>query len=223
MHVALYAALVGLSTLCLGPVAAEAVPLLDTGTPDETGVVGVYYDPLFGSATFIAQEITFTGPVSITAIEAYVGGAAANAIQVDLTSAIGPGATAADLIASASLPLPGTPDFSMSGAWVSAPMNVLLAAGTYFLVFSPDFLAGSSGYLGSSFMPTDAPATLGDRFAAGDGMLPFVNVNLALPIASDFSLVNTFSPGIRIIPEPSTGLLLVGGVLGMAVGRRRRG
>lgn len=212
-------AALALILMLAGP--AGAVIVLDTGTPDETGASGVYYDVTFQSARFVAQEFTLVEAIQLSGVSIYAGGFDTNAIRVELSTAIGAGATGGDVLGAVELALPGTPYFGTTGEWLFGALDLALAAGSYYLVLSP--ANGSNPILGSSYLPIDAPAVLGDRWAAGDGMLPFTNVDLTTPVASAFALDNGFQPGVRIhaAPEPAAGLLL--GLGALALARRRLG
>jgi hypothetical protein len=208
-------AVVGLST-------ASAVLLVDSGTPESfpPGDFGVrnWPPPLGGS--FLAQAFSLSDPAFISTIEAFIEGESGFAMQMQLTSAIGPAATATDLIGSFSLPLPGTVQENPP-TFVSTPVNVNLQPGTYFLVFSTDFNADFHGGAG---MPFDAPNDIGDTFGAGDSGL-----DMAFPPASNFlptGLVEdavSDTLGVRIegnvIPavpdESSTPVLFLIGVFGV--------
>jgi hypothetical protein len=194
---------------------ASAVLLVDSGTPESTGFFGIknWPPPLGGG--FLAQAFSLSDPAFISTIEAFIEGERGFAIQMQLTSAIGPAATATDLIGSFSLPLPGTvfdnpPTFP---TFVSTPVNVNLQPGTYFLVFSTDFNAEHRGGAG---MPSDAPNKIGDTFGAGDSGL-----DMAFPPASNFLPILTVPAsaaqvGVRIegnvipaVPDESSTLVLL--------------
>jgi hypothetical protein len=106
---------------------ASGVLLVDSGTPE---------DPFAGTSVFgfqfLAQAFSLSDPAFISNIEAFISGNPLHphVIQMQLTSAIGPAATAADLVGSFSLPTPAFPRF------VPTPVNLNLQPGTYFLVFS---------------------------------------------------------------------------------------
>jgi hypothetical protein len=156
--------------------------LVDSGTPEESGGL-VVANPFEADGRtvgqFLAQAFSLFNPAFISTIEADIGGDAGNAIQMQLTSAIGTAATAADLIGSFSLPTPGLP---FAATFVSAPVNMNLQPGTYFLVFS----AGLNG----GFMPIffNARNNIGDTFIASNPPFGGTNLNAAFPPASNFSL-----------------------------------
>ena len=203
-------------TLAIGVLAARADVLLDTGTPNQTGNRSVFSDPTLPGAQFLAQEFSFVQPVQVDTIEVYLGGATGNAIQMDLTSAIGTSATVADIIGTYGLATPGTsPNI---GSYVSASVNLALAQGDYFLVFSADENGG--------FLPINASTTIGNRYSVAEGSFPFSSVNTGLPLASDFNPSSSYSPGVRIsgtvVPEPSAIVLLGMGAVGILSLRCRR-
>ena len=202
------------------PTASLGAVLLDTGVPDESSNRSVFAEPSLPGAQFLAQQFSFADPVFVSTIEAYIGGSSGRTIRMDLATQIGTAATAADLIDTFSLAAPGLP--GLQGAFASATVNRLLSPGDYYLVFSGD-------NVNEGWMPINAPSTIGSRYLAADNTFPFVNVNTALPIASNFRSV-TEQYGIRIsgnavggeVPEPATVSLwsLLG--LTFLVGRRWR-
>ncbi len=201
---------------------ASAMLILDTGTPDESGAQGVYYDPTFGSATFVAQEFTLNENTTLSGIEVYAGGLANNGFRLQVATQIGPAADPSDVLGGTEIMLPGTPSFSTDGEWVLGNIDLALNAGTYFLVISPLGMSGNP-FLGSSFLPTDAPNVLGDRYTASDGMNPLDNVDLTDPLLSGFVLNNSFQPGIRFYSVPEPAALALFASVGWALfGRRSR-
>jgi hypothetical protein len=191
---------------------ASAVLLVDSGTPT-SGLAGfgVSFGPLPSSAV-LAQAFSLSDPAFISTIEVYMfaPGDVPIVMQMQLTSAIGPAATAADLIGSFSLPTPPP----LEPAFVSSPVNLNLQPGTYFLVFSAPYPG--------AVMPDGPPNDIGDLFAAfDDGFNPVFppNIDMAFPPASNFSLVSIApgngTVGVRIegnvipaVPDESSTLVL---------------
>jgi hypothetical protein len=213
--------LVTLGAILIVSSVGEGALIFDTGIPDQNTNRSIFADPSFG-AQFAAQQFVLGSQTQIDTIQAYIGGVSGRTIIMDLASSIGTTATAADLIASFSLPTPGTTP--SAGAFVAATVNQVLQPGSYFLVFSADALGG--------WLPIQAPSTIGTRYLAVDGQpAPFTNVNTSLPISSNF-FSTTYQPGIRIfgstvvsssVPEPSTlAIFFVLSALSLPVFFRRR-
>ena len=191
---------------------ARAGIFVDSGMPDESGNRSVFANPGLPGAQFAAQQFTLNSASTVTRIETYLGGGAGRSATAHLTTAIGGGTTAGDVITSFVLATPGTgPN---QGAWVGHDEILNLSAATYFMVYSGDTNGG--------FLPIEAPNDIGPSFTAGDNVFPFTTVDTAFPPASSFFQTGTATRfGLRILPEPaSIGLVMLGGLAMMS---RRRG
>jgi hypothetical protein len=204
---------------CGGGVARADV-LVDSGTPVGPDNVqegriskAVMYNSTAGTGQFISQPFTLSSGAFVTGIDSYFWAAPGVSIDVQLTTRIGPGTTAADELARFSLAAGLDPQF------VASPLlGLSLPAGTYFLTYS------TTSFNGAGF-PGYAPIDIGDlTFANTDnGSLSFINTTN--PAASGFFTDHDHGDiGLRVngvVPEP-TGLALIAlGTTVVAIRRRR--
>lgn len=205
---------------CLGAAVPThaLITIVDSGTPDQVSNSSVFVDSTLPGAQFVAQEFSLASPANVVSIETYLGGNGSDPIDVHLSTSIGTGTVLGDVITSFSLLPPGTSP--SAGDWVAAPVNLNLAAGTYYMVYSA--VDGDDG----AFLPRNAPNDIGPSFLASEGAPPFTIIDVALPPASDFFQTSaTTRYGLRIIaiPEPATlALAVVGLVAASGVRRRQR-
>ena len=195
--------------------------LVDSGTPVGPDNVqegriskAVMYNSATSAGQFISQAFTLPSASFVTGIDTYFWAAPGVSIDVQLTTEIGPGATAADELAR--FALAGAPNATTE--YVASPLlGLALPAGTYFLTYS------TTSFNGAGF-PSYAPLDIGDLvFASTDnGSLSFINTTN--PAASGFFTDHDHGDiGLRVngvVPEPTaTALLLV--ALTTAARRRR--
>ena len=196
---------------------ARADVLVDSGTPVGPDNVqegriskAVMYNSANGAGQFISQPFTLASGAFVTGIDSYFWAAPGVSIDVQLTTRIGPGTTAADELARFSLAAGLDPQF------VASPLlGLSLPAGTYFLTYS------TTSFNGAGF-PGYAPTDIGDlTFANTDnGSLSFINtIN---PAASGFFTHDEGDIGLRVngvVPEPTATVLLL---LALTTAARRR-
>jgi hypothetical protein len=130
-----------------------------------------------------AEEFSLTQPVDVDGITLFLAGAGTDEFTMYLTTAIGPLATAGDVLAQENSTLPDAGFFS-GGAPVTIALTLSLAPGNYFIVLSsnaPDNL--SDGWISAGLGPIqNTPAG-----TAGPGY-PACCPDTLLPPASSFSL-----------------------------------
>jgi hypothetical protein len=166
----------------LVPGTARGQFLVDSGTPDMTDNIGLFY---FGPdfAQVAAQKFTLAQDATVTRIEAFMNGFG-QSVPVQLVNKLGPGATAANVVTSFVLTPPHVLDPN-GGTWVPADLNLCLAAGDYFLVFSSTALGVS--------LSLQAPGDIGSSYLASQG------VDIAFPPHSAFIPIGaTTLFGVRV-------------------------
>lgn len=172
------------------------------------------------SAQYNAVEFTFTAGFNNLVIDAsLVNDVAGEMGTAYLTNMIGPGTTAANVIASTSFEFAMVGNLSTELGWVSLFNGVDLGAGTYFLIFAAPF-APSTATGGISLSPgvtydTDANASVGQMLFSGGA-----NIDAGFAPASTFVASGLGNRFIRVTPTPSAAALL--GVAGLMGVRRRR-
>ena len=202
---------------------ARADVLVDSGTPvgldnlpEGRVTKAVRYDSANASGQFISQSFTLPSGGFVTGIDSYFSGAPGASVDVQLTTRIGPGTTAADELARFSLAAPGfDPQF------VASPLlGVSLPAGTYFLTYS------STSANGVGF-PDYAETDIGDLTFANTDNGSLSSIDTTNPAASGF-FTNTDEGdiGLRVhgvVPEPTATALLLLAALPTLARRRRHG
>jgi len=204
---------------------AYAGPLVLGALPTEGG--------LFIEATqTVAEEFSLTQPVDVDGITLFLAGSGTDEFTMYLTTAIGPLATAGDVLAEENSTFPDAGFFS-GGAPVTLPLTLSLAPGNYFVVLSsnaPDNL--SDGWISAGLGPIqNTPAgTVGPGYSA---CCP----DTLFPPASAFHLTEYPLPPFDInemssfeltssVPEPASFMLIcLGGACVLfrtARGRRHR-
>ena len=119
----------------LGSTTVRAAIILDTGTPNQTSNRSIFNTLATNNAAqILAQQFTLSTAVQLESIEVYLGGLSPSLVTMSLSTAIGPAATAANLIQNFILQPPGTAP--SAGVFVSTAVTQFLPAGNYFLVFS---------------------------------------------------------------------------------------
>ena len=195
--------------------------LVDSGTPvgpdnlqEDRVTKAVMYNPSTGAGQFISQAFTLPSASFVTGIDSFLSAPPGASVDVQLTTRIGPAATAADELARFSIT-----STSFDPQFVASPALALsLPAGTYFLTYSATTLNGAG-------FPNYALNDIGDlTFANTDnGASSFINPTN--PAASGFFTDHDSGDiGLRVngvVPEPgATALLLV--ALSAAARRPRR-
>lgn len=194
------------------PVSADSVQLGTTGST--AGVIAVT------PGGVLAQSFTLTSTISVSAINVAVGGFSNGPLLLQLTNAIGPTATPANLLFQAQI----TPNLPFTLEWLSSATTLTLAPGNYFLIMSTTTGSSNSGWIRYS-------GTLGSAGSVGGTLWTFdlSNVNTGFLPASNWFNCGCGNLGFELVgqpvnpvPEPAT-LLLVGS--GLAAGwlkRRKR-
>ncbi len=129
----------------------------------------------------LAQRFTLTSAVHISTIKLQMSGFGVDQFTLWVTNSIGPGTTQANILLQTNLTFPNTGG-GISGATVSAPVDLNLAPGNYFIVLSstqPNFL---QGWMMSNIT---LPSTVGS-VGAWEFTFP-VNNNPAFPPSSIFT------------------------------------
>ena len=168
------------------------------GTSDPGNIGGAV-----SSSQAIAQPFTLTTAAKITSVNVlfvpFLGGS--SAITLQLTNSIGPGTTAANVLAQQVFSLSGLPD---QGQYFSMPINTTVNAGTYYLVFSSSDPAKDNGtdYASSTLPSSDGSA----GFAlASTSPAPFVASSNFTTIPADVPI--TFN--VQGIVGPSAAMSYV--------------
>ncbi|MFQ5352889.1 MAG: hypothetical protein ACE5D3_07430, partial [Candidatus Binatia bacterium] len=176
------------ATVCLSwqAVPAAAAVLVDTGIPFTAGFGG-----RGGADNVAVDDFSVATATTVTRIELLMFTTAPNGpdptIRVQVTNAIGPGTTAANLMGEYTASVGNPLDVSLVH-YVSVPTNLQLGPGTYYLVVSSDVVAGNA----SANWVTEAP-----NGTPGQGMIaeprpPHSSVDKAFPPASKF--LDLFAP-----------------------------
>ena len=141
------------------------------------------------SSQSLAQVFTLTSPVHISTLRLQMSGFGFDQFTLWLTNSIGPGTTPANVLFQTNLTFPNTGG-GISGATVSAPIDLDLAPGTYFIVLSSPQTNISQGWMLSN---TILPSTVGS-VGAWEATFPGNN-NPAFPPSSIFSVITGLNPG----------------------------
>lgn len=194
--------------LAAAPASADSILLGTSGSSNGSGL-------LVDAGHFGAQAFTLTSTVQVTGLNLFLARGQGQSLLIQLTNAIGPSATSANVLAQTTIAFPS----ALNGTWISAPLtNLVLPVGTYHIVLSL-----SSGDGEWRFLPTILPSSVGTvgavRITSPSG------VNLTLPPASSFFGIGAGPFGFQIVgnthvPEPGT-LLLVAMGLGAFIRRSR--
>lgn len=193
-------------TAVVASAAAQAqMFFLDTGTPDLSGGNSVYYlNESLGQT--IAQQFTINAPTDLSQIDVFVG--TPGLLTVRVTSQIGPGTDASDVLMSFSLggPVDGP-------GWTGTGVGFSLNPGTYYMVFS-----GTSAVT----LPSAPPVNIGPTFFSSATQGPIDGV--FAPASTFQQLSATSAVGLRIaaVPEPGeTAAVTAAGLAGFAMVWRR--
>ncbi len=189
------------STVCLSwqiqP--ATAAVLVDTGIPFTAGFGG-----LGGADQVVVDDFTVVSATTVTRIELLMFtialGGPDPTIRVQVTDAIGPGTTAANLLGEYTASVGNPLDVSLVH-YVSIPTNLQLGPGTYYLVVSNDVVAGNSYANWVSNAPNGTPG----RGMSAEPRPPHSSVDTAFPPASKF--LSLFAPvdlSFRIVTADAT-------------------
>lgn len=190
---------------------SAAMLIVDSGEPDPQGqIAGIFYDAdeKFDSQ-FIAVGITFADAVDLTRMEFHFQGGAGNQLTVHLTDHLGDGTTMDNVLHQMSLTGPGTP-----GSWVGEDVDLSLAAGDYFLVFS----APAFHNMG---MNLTAPNSVGQHFTAIGTSAHGLDGAFA-PASSNWFANPFVSVGVRMYAVPAPGPITLAGLTALLAARRRR-
>lgn len=203
---------------CVFCTTGHAQLIVDSGTPDESNHLAVFYNN-DSSNSFVAQEFTLPTDTTVSQVEAYLGGGAfSDYFHIYLTTAVGAGPSVgsiADVVDSFMVAPPNTSP--NEGEWTGLLTgNLVLPADTYYLVFATDVVGSMGGY-----MPVSAPNNIGFSYiTAGQ------STDLAAPYASEFlGRSSTLTLGVRVtgvpVPEPAPVLLLAGSLAILLCSRGR--
>jgi hypothetical protein len=206
------------SLLALAPATAFADPIIISETSGGTvNTSPAIYSEQIGAASWTTTSAYSNVSIAAT-VGAYVGSGTMTAY---LTTAIGPTETAADQVATSTIPVGGGPEQDTFFSGLS------LGAGTYYLVLTSsatplDYWFGSNG-AGGTTITTDTGVTYG-----GDYFVVLF-LNGANPPASNFTYVGDNGVNFQVtgdsastVPEPgSISLVLIGMAGGLYLFRRR--
>ena len=235
----LLAILLWIAAQCFPAMASPADVLLVGVSPFPTsgtlGISGVAPSGDIGFAQFIAQPFSLTQSATTSGIILFLSGSGSYPLLLQLTNAVGPGATAANVLMqfSFSFPYPSFAANQYLPETIAIPSNVSLSAGNYFLVLSStqpqvgtspplvlgwdDFGFPIKGQVGHTLLATDNP------FFASSSVDP------SFPPDSSFVSVFESPMGFEIFgtptptPEPDSLLLMLSGFGILIEIARRRG
>lgn len=125
------------------------------------------------------QRFTLTSPVTIGTIKLQMSGFGVDQFTLWITNSIGPGTTQANVLFQTNLTFPNTGG-GINGATVSAPLNLSLQPGNYFIVLSSTQPSIFQGWLLAN---TVLPSTVG---TVGTWEFTLVGNNPAFPPSSTF-------------------------------------
>jgi PEP-CTERM motif len=179
-----------------GTLAANAdVVLLGATNPGQVGAA-------LNTTQAIAQPFTLTQAVRVSSVdvllEPFLGGAGQETFQ--LTNSIGPGTTAANVLASQTFSVPVLP---ATGTTFSMTASLTLLPGTYYLVVSSPDSAKNNGVVYATSVLPSTVGSVGFALAAlpPDSFVPSSTFTGFAPVSITFDVVGSQ------IPEPATMLL----------------
>jgi len=182
--------------LSLPASSASAVVLVDTGMPFTKGFGG---QPILADE-FAVDDFQIPAATTITRIELLmftIGLAGPDpTIRVQITDAIGPGATPANLVAEFTATVSNPANLELTH-YVQIPMQLALEAGTYYIVVSSD----NSGGRNADWVVGAPNGTPGQGMQARQ-VPPFSFVDSTFPPASQFfDILPAVDYSFRIITE----------------------
>lgn len=142
---------------------------------------------------FLAQGFTLTSPVHISTINLQMSGFGVDQFTLWVTNSIGPGTTQANVLLQTNLTFPNTGG-GISGATVSAPVDLDLAPGNYFIVLSSTQQNFVQGWmLANVVLPSTAGSVGTWSFTSG------ANLNTAFPPSSIFTPIGPIPGAFQLL------------------------
>jgi hypothetical protein len=190
---------------------AYATSLLVGTTLPSTG--NAFAEISVSSAQVLAEDFTLTTAVEITDIAVDMSGYGTDSFTLWVTNAIGPAATADNVLFQASLTFPETGGGLNGAAIVSTPLDLFLSPGSWFLVESSEQTSVYQGWIGGRGV-----SAISTPFGSvGPG------TNSCCSPDSVFPPDSTFAPASELAfqisgdqtPEPPSFALFLSGGLGL--------
>jgi hypothetical protein len=234
LHAFLWLTIVTLATAHAGTIVSVTGPTthLDTGLPGDNVSIG-------SGTQLVGVEWTATQSYQSATIEALLlcvtcqFGSSPHTIDAYLSSAVGPATTAGQVIATSSVlqqfdasqTCTSNAGTFSSCAWITLFSDLNLAPGQYFLV-----LSGPAAFENEGWVGTNAPTTNTALGVTTDNLAYIANAlngspNYAFPSGSTFKTFSGYNSQFQVndsVPEPSTFLLLAGGILALTMTRIKR-
>lgn len=189
---------------------AQAQPevLIDTNGVPSNGVV-------VRSIQYAAVEFSLAEDASNVLIEAMLGSSPGNTGTAYLTTAIGPGATATDVIASEEFTFKEISSFDEHD-YIPVLSGLDLAADDYFLIFGDPI----SGFGGGLALSPDATYTTVPSASVGDMLFSTTEEPFVPSSTFATSTLGNYFFRVTAVPEPSSFAFIA--LTGFALLRRRR-